>query len=344
MTDFQRRTVLSLPLALLAACNQGNGQQSQRVQLLNVSYDPTREFYRDVNAAFQTQWRTEHPGGAIDIRMSHGGSGAQARAVIDGLRADVVTLAVPYDIDQIAARGLINANWRANLPNNSAPYTSTIIFVVRAGNPKNIRDWSDLTREDVQIVTPNPKTSGAARWSYLAAWAYALRQPGGTPETARAFVQSLYGHVPVLDSGARGASTTFAQRGIGDVLLAWENEAHLLLNEQGAERLAIVTPSMSIRAEPAVAIVDRNVDRAGTREAAQAYLQFLYSEPGQALAAQHYYRPFDQALLTQNADRFPQIPLITVEEVFGSWGEAHRTHFTDGAIFDQIFEARQPPQ
>lgn len=344
MTDFQRRTVLSLPLALLAACNQGNGQQSQRVQLLNVSYDPTREFYRDVNAAFQTQWRTEHPGGAIDIRMSHGGSGAQARAVIDGLRADVVTLAVPYDIDQIAARGLINANWRANLPNNSAPYTSTIIFVVRAGNPKNIRDWSDLTRQDVQIVTPNPKTSGAARWSYLAAWAYALRQPGGTPETARAFVQNLYGHVPVLDSGARGASTTFAQRGIGDVLLAWENEAHLLLNEQGAERLAIVTPSMSIRAEPAVAIVDRNVDRAGTREAAQAYLQFLYSEPGQALAAQHYYRPFDQALLTQNADRFPQIPLITVEEVFGSWAEAHRAHFTDGAIFDQIFEARQPPQ
>ncbi len=333
-----RRTVLGLSLgALAAAC--GNGSQSNGaggVEILNVSYDPTRELYRDIDAAFARLWAAAHNGAQLTVSMSHGGSGRQARAVIDGLQADVVTLALQYDIDQIAAQGLIAPNWRARLPNNSTPFTSTIVFLVRRGNPKQIHDWSDLVRPGVQLITPNPKTSGGARWNYLAAWGYALRQPGGTAQTARAFVHHLYANVPVLDTGARGATTTFAQRGIGDALLAWENEAHLAVEELGAGQVEIVTPSVSILAEPPVAVVDRNVDRKHTRAAAEAYLQFLYTAPAQQIAARHYYRPFDAATLAANTQRFPNIPLIKIDEVFGGWTDAQRTHFADGGSFDQI--------
>ena len=333
-----RRTALALSLgALAAACgarSPSNGAGA--LELLNVSYDPTRELYRDIDAAFTPLWAGAHNGQEINIAMSHGGSGRQARAVIDGLQADVVTLALQYDIDQIAAQGLIAPNWRARLPNNSTPFTSTIVFLVRTGNPKQIRDWSDLVRPGLAVITPNPKTSGGARWNYLAAWSYALRQPGANAQSARAFVQQLYANVPVLDTGARGATTTFAQRGIGDVLLAWENEAHLAVDELGAGQVEIVTPSVSILAEPPVAVVDRNVDRKRTRPAAEAYLQFLYTGPAQEIAARHYYRPFDAATLRANAQRFPTIPLVTVDAAFGGWADAQRTHFADGGVFDQI--------
>jgi sulfate transport system substrate-binding protein len=302
--------------------------------LLNVSYDPTRELYLDVNAAFAAGWKAKH-GGDLKIDQSHGGSGKQARGVIDGLEADVVTLALAGDIDAIAAAGLLPANWQTHLPHNSTPYTSTIVFLVRAGNPKQIRDWSDLAKPDVSVVTPNPKTSGGARWNYLAAWGYGLRRLGGEAQ-ARDLVRRLYANVPVLDTGARGSTVTFVERGIGDVLLAWENEALLTLDAYGAGKFEIVAPSFSILAEPPVAVVDRNVDRRGTREVAQAYLEFLYTKAGQELAAKHHYRPRDAEVAAKHADRFPAIELFTIEEQFGGWAKAQAGHFADGGEYDRL--------
>ena len=305
--------------------------------ILNVSYDPTRELYQELNAAFAEHWKQE-TGEDVTIQMSHGGAGKQARAVIDGLEAHVVTLPLAYDIDAIAERtGWLPKDWQSRLPNNSAPYTSTIVFLVRKGNPKGIHDWGDLIKEDVQVITPNPKTSGGARWNYLAAWGWALRQPGGDDQKAQDFVAKLYRNVPVLDTGARGSTTTFVQRGIGDVLLAWENEAFLALNELGPDEFDIVVPPSSIKAEPPVAIVDANVDKKGTREVAQAYLEYLYSPTGQALAAKHYYRPAaPEHADPADLERFPEVELITVDEVFGGWQEAQSRHFADGGVFDQI--------
>lgn len=307
-------------------------------QLLNVSYDPTREFYREFNAAFAERWRAQ-TGQTIRANASHGGSGRQARAVIDGLQADVVTLALAYDIDAIAARGLIDPGWQSRLPQNSAPYTSTIVFLVRKGNPKGLRDWGDLVRPGVAVVTPNPKTSGGARWNYLAGWAWALRQPGGSEATAQDYLTTLFRNVPVLDTGARGSTTSFVQRGQGDVLLAWENEAHLAFAEFGADKFDIVYPSLSILAEPPVAVVDRNVDRRGTRALAEAYLQALYAPEGQALAAKHYYRPRDAAALAAAGDRFPRLELVTIDDpAFGGWQRAQARHFDDGGLFDRIYQ------
>ena len=305
--------------------------------LLNVSYDPTRELYKDFNAAFSEHWQ-QQTGEDVTIQMSHGGSGKQARAVIDGLEAHVVTLALAYDIDAIAERtGWLPKTWQSRLPNNSSPYTSTIVFLVRKGNPKAIKDWDDLLQEGVQVITPNPKTSGGARWNYLAAWAFALHQPGGDDRKAQKFVTALYRNVPVLDTGARGATTTFVQRGIGDVLLAWENEAFLALQELGPDDFEIVVPSLSIRAEPPVTVVDRVVDEYGTRKIAEAYLEYLYAPTGQRIAAKHYYRP----VRPEDADpadrkRFPEVELITVDQVFGGWQKAQKRHFADGGVFDQI--------
>jgi sulfate/thiosulfate-binding protein len=295
------------------------------ITLLNVSYDPTRELYQDVNAAFARYWRAR-TGKAVEIQQSHGGSGKQARAVIDGLEADVVTLALAYDIDQ--------------LHENGAPYTSTIVFLVRKGNPRGIKDWGDLVKPGIQVITPNPKTSGGARWNYLAAWAYALRQPGGDERSAREFVTKLFRNVPVLDSGARGSTTTFVQRGIGDVLLAWENEAFLAVKELGPGKMEIVVPSISILAEPPVSVVDRVVDRRGTRAVAQAYLEFLYTPEGQEIAARNYYRPRLAAVASKYASTFPKVNLITIDGVFGGWGKAQKTHFADGGIFDQIYQPK----
>jgi sulfate transport system substrate-binding protein len=319
--------------ALLAS--EAHAQNGQ-INLLNVSYDPTRELYEQYNPLFAAEWARTHNGQRVHVDQSHGGSGRQARSVIDGLRADVVTLALAYDVDAIAQRGLIARNWQTRLPNNSAPYTSTMVFVVRHGNPWRIHNWNDLVRRGVSVITPNPKTSGGARWNYLAAWAFALRQPGGTPQTARNFVQQLYRNVPVLDTGARGSTTTFAQRRIGDVLITWENEAHLALNEFGANQFDIVYPPFSILAEPSVAVVDANVDRRGTRAVAEAYLRFLYSPAGQDLAARNFYRPRDPAVLARYQANFPQIELTTIDATFGGWTAAQRTHFADGGIFDQI--------
>ncbi|MFO1070664.1 MAG: sulfate ABC transporter substrate-binding protein [Geminicoccaceae bacterium] len=307
--------------------------------LLNVSYDPTRELYQDVNKAFAEKWQAE-AGETLTINVSHGGSGKQARAVIDGLDADVVTLALAADIDAIAAKtGKLPADWQKRLPNNSSPYTSTIVFLVHAGNPKGIKDWADLVKEGVQVITPNPKTSGGARWNYLAAWGYALDNNGGDAEKAKEFVADLFRNVPVLDTGARGSTTTFAQRGLGDVLITWENEAFLALNEFGADKFEVVVPSESILAEPPVAIVDGNVDAKGTRKAAEAYLAFLYSDEGQKLIAKHYYRPSNPAA-ADPADlaRFPQLKLFTIDEKFGGWKEAQAYHFADGGVFDQIYK------
>jgi sulfate/thiosulfate-binding protein len=307
------------------------------VTLLNVSYDPTRELYQDFNAAFAKYWQAK-AGQAVTVQQSHGGSGKQARGVIDGLEADVVTLALAYDVDAIARQGLINADWQKRLPNNSAPYTSTIVFLVRKGNPKGIRDWNDLVRTGVSVITPNPKTSGAARWSYLAAWAYALKQPGGNEAKAREMMAALFRNVPVLDSGARGATSTFVQRGMGDVLLAWENEAFLAVQELGPDKFEIVIPSMSILAEPSVAIVDKVVDRRKTRAVAQAYLEYLYSAEGQEIAAKHYYRPRLDAVAKKHAARFPKLKLVTVDDAsLGGWAKAQKTHFDDGGTFDQIY-------
>ena len=309
-------------------------------QLLNVSYDPTRELYQDYNAAFARHWK-ETNREAVTINQSHGGSGKQALAVIDGLGADVVTLALGYDVIALADKKLIPHDWQKRLPHNASPYTSTIVFLVRKGNPKQIRDWDDLIKPGVGVVTPNPKTSGGARWNYLAAWAYALRQPGGNDDKAREFVGKLFKNVKVLDSGARGATTTFTERGIGDVLLAWENEAYLAVRELGPEKFDIVTPSLSILAEPPVSVVDKVVDKKGTRKVAQAYLEYLYSPEGQEIAAKHYYRPRDAKIAAKYASQFGKVNLITVDAVFGGWKKAQKAHFADGGSFDQIFARGQ---
>ncbi len=305
--------------------------------LLNVSYDPTRELYQEFNQAFAKDWQAK-TGDTVTIRQSHGGSGKQARTVIDGLAADVVTLALASDIDALADRGALAQDWQARLPKNSAPYTSTIVFLVRKGNPKGIKDWNDLLQPGVQIITPNPKTSGGARWNYLAAWGYALGRPGGSVDSAKEFVGKLYKQVPVLDSGARGSTITFVERGIGDVLLAWENEALLAIKELGPDKAEIVVPSVSILAEPPVAVVDRTVDKRETRELATAYLQFLYSDIGQDIAARNYYRPTSESVAKKYADQYPDITLFTIDEVAGPWRKVQKEHFGDGGIFDQIYQ------
>ena len=305
--------------------------------LLNASYDPTRELYQQLNAAFAKRWQ-ERTGERLTVNQSHGGSGKQARAVIDGLEADVVTLALAYDIDAIAQAGLIRPDWQALLPDKSAPYTSTIVFLVRKGNPKGIEDWDDLVKPDLAVITPHPKASGGARWNYLAAWGYALRQSGDDEAKAREFVARLYKNVPMLDTGARAATVTFVERGIGDVLIAWENEALLAVTTLGKDRFEIVTPSSSILAEPSVALVDKVVDKRGTREMARAYLEFLYSEEGQEIAAQHHYRPRLASVAALHAAHFPAVSLFTVDEMFGGWANAQRVHFRDGGVFDQIHQ------
>jgi sulfate/thiosulfate-binding protein len=306
-------------------------------ELLNVSYDPTRELYQELNEIFAKQWQAK-TGEAITIQQSHGGSGKQARAVIDGLEADVVTLALAYDIDAIARKGLIAQDWQKRLGNNSSPYTSTIVFLVRKGNPKGIKDWGDLTKSGVQVITPNPKTSGGARWNYLAAWGYALHKNNKDETAARNFVADLYRNVPVLDTGARGSTVTFVERGIGDVLLAWENEAFLALKEFGNDKFEIVVPSESILAEPPVTIVDKVVDAKGTRKQAEAYLNFLYSPEAQEIVAKNAYRPRNVEVQAKYKDAFPQIPLFTIDDEFGGWKKAQETHFADGGVFDQIYK------
>jgi sulfate transport system substrate-binding protein len=312
--------------------------QGKPLTMLNVSYDPTRELYEDFNQQFATYWKGK-TGQEIKIRQSHGGSGKQARSVIDGLEADIVTLALAYDIDQIAEKGgLLPANWQSRLPNNSSPYTSTIVLLVRKGNPKEIKDWGDLAKPGVSVVTPNPKTSGGARWNYLAAWAWALQQPGGNEAKAKAFVAQLYKNVPVLDAGARGSTTTFVERGIGDVLIAWENEALLAVKELGQGKFEVVVPSLSILAEPPVAVVDKVARKHGTTEVAKAYLEYLYTEAGQETAARHFYRPRTASVAAKYGVQFPKINLVTIDDVFGGWKKAQATHFGDGALFDQIYQ------
>jgi sulfate/thiosulfate transport system substrate-binding protein len=327
-----------LVLAALLSCGSGGGSGSAgagRITLRNVSYDPTRELYAEFNAAFARYWQAQ-TGQQVRVEQSHGGSGTQARSVIEGNAADVVTLALAADIDAIAATGkLLPVNWQSLLPDNSSPYTSTIVFVVRKGNPKGIHDWADLVRPGVSVITPNPKTSGGARWNYLAAWAWALAQPGGNDASAREFLQRLYANVPVLDAGARGATTTFVHNGLGDVLLTWENEAMLAVREVGGDKLEIVVPSVSVLAEPPVAVVERVALRHGTREVARAYLGYLYSKEGQEIIARHYYRPRDSEVAARYSDRFPQLKLASVAD-FGGWDRVQRTHFSDGGVFDQI--------
>ncbi len=332
-----RRTFVGIAsAALLAACSRQSTGSGDTIELLNVSYDPTRELYAEINPLFSAFWAAQPGRGPVNITMSHGGSGAQTRSVIEGAPAQVVTLATPNDIDQIAERGLTNRNWRARLPNNSAPYTSIIVFVVHQGNPKQIRDWGDLIRPDVRIVTPDPKTSGGARWTYLAAWAFGERR---MQMDTREFLRRLYANAGTLESGARAATSRFYQ-GEGDVLIAWENEAHNLLNQGGFQ---IVTPSLSIRAEPAVAVVDANTRDPEVRAAAEGYLQFLYTLQAQEIIARQYYRPFDADVLRRNASRFPSVPLVTVEAVFQSWDDAYETHFRDGGVFDQIRSTIEAP-
>ncbi|AWU95416.1 sulfate ABC transporter substrate-binding protein [Azospirillum ramasamyi] len=331
--SLRRLTLLAAGLTLAWL---GAAAADSKDSLLNVSYDPTREFYVEFNKAFAKKWEAE-TGRTLNVRQSHGGSGKQARSVIDGLDADIVTLALGYDIDAIADAGLLPKDWQSRLPNNSAPYTSTIVFLVKKGNPKGIKDWNDLVKSGVQVITPNPKTSGGARWNYLAAWAYALQTSGGDETKAKEFVSQLLKNVPVLDSGARGSTVTFTQREIGDVLLAWENEAYLSLQEFGADKFEIVVPSLSILAEPPVAVVDKVVDRKGTRKVAEAYLQFLYTREGQEIAAKNYYRPRLPELATQYAGRFADVKLVTIDQ-FGGWRAAQEKHFSDGGVFDQIFQ------
>ncbi len=311
--------------------------QTANSTLLNVSYDPTRELYQDINKAFGAQWKTQ-TNADIKIRQSHGGSGKQARTVIDGLEADVVTLALAYDIDEMASRGLLAKDWAKRLPQNSTPYSSTIVFLVRKGNPKGIKDWNDLTRPGIAVITPNPKTSGGARWNYLAAWGYALKQPGGSDATAKEFVGKIFKNVPVLDSGARGATTTFVERGIGDVLIAWENEALLAIKELGPDKVEIVAPKLSILAEPPVAVVDKVVDKRNTRKEAEAYLKFLYTDAGQEIIAKNYYRPTVEKEAKKYAAQFPKVTLFSIDDVFGGWAKAQKTHFSDGGTFDQIYQ------
>jgi sulfate transport system substrate-binding protein len=314
------------------------GAAPTQIKLLNVSYDPTREFYDDYNKAFAAYW-LQKTGQSVTVQQSHGGSGKQARAVVDGLEADVVTLALAYDVDALSREGqLIPSNWASRFPDNSSPYTSTVVFLVRKGNPKNIRDWGDLTRPGIQVITPNPKTSGGARWNYLAAWAYAKHLKEGSDASAEAFVRALFKNVPVLDSGARGATVTFVERGIGDVLIAWENEALMASRQLGADKFDIVMPSISILAEPPVSVVDKVVDRHGTRAVAEAYLQYLYSHEGQELAARHFYRPRDAEVAREHSTLFPAVSLVTIDEAFGGWDKAQAAHFADGASFDRIYE------
>lgn len=325
-----------VPAVLAAAVLGAPLPASAQVTLLNVSYDPTRELYQDLNKAFAAQWKAK-TGASVAIRQSHGGSGKQARAVIDGLEADVVTLALAYDIDQLSTKGeRLPADWQKRLPQNSAPYTSTIVFLVRKGNPKAIKDWDDLAKPGIAVITPNPKTSGGARWNYLAAWGYALKKYGGEDQ-AKDFVARIYRNAAVLDSGARGSLTTFAERGIGDVAISWESEAFLAMRELGPDRFELVVPSISILTEPPVAVVDKVVDKRGTRRIAEDYLRFLYSEEGQGIAAKHYYRPRLATVAAKYAGQFPKVNLFTVDEVFGGWQEAQKTHFADGGVFDQIY-------
>lgn len=330
---FAKHSIRLLAATLLT----GAGLAAQAATLLNVSYDPTRELYAEYNRAFNQHWQQQgNP--PLNIRQSHGGSGKQARSVLDGLRADVVTLALAGDIDQLHHIGqLLPADWQDRLPDASSPYTSTIVFLVRQGNPRNIHDWDDLVRPDVAVITPNPKTSGGARWNFLAAWAYA-KQKHGTAAAAAEFTGKLYRNVPVLDTGARGATNTFTQNGIGDVLLAWENEAFLTLREHGADAFEIIVPSLSILAEPAVALVDRNVDRNGSRTAAEAYLNYLYSEEGQRIAAKNFYRPRNSKIAAEFAEQFPKLELVNIDSAFGGWQKAHATFFAEGALFDQIYQ------
>lgn len=337
--NLNKKTIIRpLLAAALALGLTVGGLQARTVEILNVSYDPTREFYAEFNQAFAEYWKAQ-TGQTVTFRQSHGGSSRQARAVIDGLRADVVTLALAADIDAIAERGFLPKDWQSRLPDNSAPYVSTLAFLVRKGNPKNIQDWNDLARPGVEVITPNPKTSGVARWNYLAAWGWALRHFDGDPAKAQAYITQLYRNVPVLDTGARGASTTFIERGIGDVLINWENEL-LLAKKNHGDNYEIIVPSVSILAEPTVALVDRNVARKGTREVAQAYLDFLYSDTGQTIAGRHFYRPSNPEIMEQFKDQYPQLELFTIDEVFGGWGPATRTHFVDGGVFDQIYLTR----
>jgi sulfate/thiosulfate transport system substrate-binding protein len=327
---------LFAPLVTALALSLAAGPVLAETTLLNVSYDPTRELYQDFNKSFAKYWKAK-TGEDVSVKASHGGSGAQARTVIDGLQADVVTLALAYDIDAIADKAkLISPDWQKRLAHNSSPYTSTIVFLVRKGNPKHIKDWPDLAHSGVEVVTPNPKTSGGARWNYLAAWGYALHHNGGNEAAAKDFVKQIYGNVKVLDSGARGATTTFTERGIGDVLIAWENEAYLALKELGPDKVEIVTPSESILTEPPVAVVDKVVDKRGTRKVAEAYLQYLYSPEGQEIAGRNFYRPTDPKIAAKYAKQFAPVKLFTIDEVFGGWAKAQKTHFADGGVFDQI--------
>ena len=335
MTITTRLRRWALPLVLFAGTAVAGSAIAAETTLLNVSYDPTRELYEEVNKAFNAS-RAKQGLPELEIKQSHGGSGKQARAVVDGLQADVVTLALAYDIDAIAERGLINKDWQKKFAHNATPYSSTIVFLVRAGNPKKIKDWGDLIRADVKVITPNPKTSGGARWNYLAAWGWALQQPNGNEASAKAYLQKLFANVPVLDTGARGSTVTFTQRNQGDVLLAWENEALLISKKIAPGKYEIVVPSVSILAEPPVAIVDKVVDKRGTRPLAEAYLNFLYSEAGQRLAGKHYYRPSNASVAAEYAAQFPSSKLITIDAVFGGWAKAQKTHFDDGGTFDQI--------
>ena len=337
--------VRKLAFSLISAAVVGASSSALAADytLLNVSYDPTRELYQDVNAKFIKQWEAKNPGDKLTIRQSHGGSGKQARSVIDGLEADVVTLALGYDIDAIAEKGLLSKDYQKKLPNNASPYVSTIVFLVRKGNPKKIKDWDDLIKPGVAVITPNPKTSGGARWNYLAAWGYVLKN-GGDDAKAKEFVGKLFKNVPILDTGARGSTTTFVERGQGDVLLAWENEAYLAVKELGPDKFEIVTPSISILAEPPVAVVDKVVDKKGTRKIAQAYLEYLYTPEGQELAFKHYYRPAltskDPFLATRNKNTFTNVKLFDIDAVFGGWSKVQKLHFGDGGIFDQIYEKK----
>jgi sulfate transport system substrate-binding protein len=316
-----------------------NSSSNKPVELLNVSYDPTREFYTKYNESFIKYWK-EKTGQDVTIDQSHGGSGAQAQAIIGGLEADVATLALGSDIDALSKEGLVNSDWQSKFENNSAPYTSTIVFLVRKGNPKNIKDWDDLTKDGVSVITPNPKTSGGARWNYLAAWAYASQKYNENESEIKDFMSKLFGNVAVLDSGARGATTSFTERGLGDVLIAWENEALLSLNELGKDKYEIVVPSISILAEPSVAVVDKVVDKKGTRDVAQAYLEYLYSKEGQEIAAQNYYRPRDKEVAEKYKSTFPDVKLVTIDGEFGGWAKAQETHFSDGGTFDQIYKPK----
>jgi sulfate transport system substrate-binding protein len=324
----------TLPIVILFSLGLISASAAQTV-LLNVSYDPTRELYQDYNKIFIEHWK-KTTGENLSVKQSHGGSGKQARAVLDGLDADVVTLALAYDIDILAEKNLVAKDWQKKFKDNASPYTSTIVFLVRKGNPKGIKNWNDLIKAGTQVITPNPKTSGGARWNYLAAWAYALKQPNGTAATAKEFVKKLFANVQVLDSGARGALTTFAERGIGDVLIAWENEAYLAVKELGPDKFEIVTPALSILAEPPVAVVEKVSTRKNTKKVATAYLEYLYSAEGQEIAARHYYRPRNPKIAAKFAGQFAKLQLVTIDEVFGCWQQAQKTHFNDGGIFDQI--------